>query len=299
MKQFTIIILLALLCFLGAFGPIGAPTVRSGGPLWYVSGFLCQLLKTGQTISYRSGDDGDLEKGIAKDYTVLSTGQYSGATNIVINGKTHALSNNCVKDNRTGKMWARYVPTADIGPANDGQLFWKQWTLAANSCTFASGAKTITAAAGTPYSTGALCAGRKVTISGTTNNNGVVTVATISTTVITTVEALVDEGPVAASFATLDDLIWDALAQANANSLGGHNDWRIPNSFELYSIVNLGACNPTIDTTAFPSTPRAYHWTASTNPCYTDYAFDVHFIDGNVTYGGKETAKYHVRLVRG
>lgn len=34
---------------------------------------LTSLLVTGQTISYADGDDGDLEKGIEKNYTVLTT----------------------------------------------------------------------------------------------------------------------------------------------------------------------------------------------------------------------------------
>ena len=256
-------------------------------------------LKTGQTTSYATGDDGDLELGVARSYTVYTAGQYSGTSNIVINGKTHALSNNCVIDNRTGLMWARYVPTADIGPAANGQLFWEQWTLAAESCTFATAGDTITAAAGTPFSTAALCIGRKITISGTTNNNGVVTVTNITTSVITVAENLTDEGPVNTTFATLDDLIWDALNQANANSLGGYTDWRIPNYLELPTIVDLGNYNPCIDTTTFPSTPASYHWTASTRPVPTSYAFSVNFSYGDVVSFNKQTGKCYVRLVRG
>lgn len=82
-----------------------------------------QLLKTGQTTQYNSKeDDGYFEKGVAKSYTVLSAGQYSGTVDIVLNAKTHALSNNCVKDNKTKLMWARYVPDGDIGPDSDGNL---------------------------------------------------------------------------------------------------------------------------------------------------------------------------------
>lgn len=183
------------------------------------------LLKTGQTTMYHAGDDGDLEKGVAKDYTVLTTGQYSGTTDITINGKTHALSNECVKDNNTTLMWARYVPNADIGPDNNGNLFW------------------------------------------------------------------ID--------ATNGEDIWSFVDQANANNLGGHNDWRVPNHFELVSILNIGVYNPTIDTTAFPSTPATYHWTSSTNPGTSTYAFLVNFDDGIVYNYNKAANKYYVRLVRG
>ena len=263
---------------------------------------ICAPLKTGQTTSYETGDDGDLELGVSKKYTALTTGQYSGTSNIVINGKTHALSNNCVKDNRTGLMWARYVPTADIGPSTDGNLFWQQWTLGPETdISFTSGTKIINSVAG-DFNTSALCVGRKVAITGAgeAGNNQTVTVTAITANNMTVSEAIVDEAAGASvSLATVDDLIWDALAQANANSLGGYNDWRIPNYFELVSILNLGTCSPAIDTTVFPSTPSSYHWTASTHPCYSSSALYVYFNDGLVYYYLKQQVKWYVRFIRG
>ncbi len=38
------------------------------------------LLKTGQTSVYHAGDDGSYQKGVVKNYTVLSTGQHTGTT---------------------------------------------------------------------------------------------------------------------------------------------------------------------------------------------------------------------------
>jgi hypothetical protein len=263
---------------------------------------ICAPLKTGQTVSYATGDDGDLERGVSKNYTILTTGQYSGTSNIVINSKTHALSNNCVKDNRTGLMWARYVPTADIGPSADGKLFWEQWTLGPKTdISFTAGTKIINSVAG-DFNTSALCVGRKVAITGAgeAGNNQTVTVTAITANNMTVSEAIVDEAAGASvSFATVDDLIWDAIAQANANSLGGYSDWRVPNSFELYSIVNLGNCNPAIDTTVFPSTPSSYFWTASTDPCNSSLAFYVGFNHGHVLYNNKQQHKYYLRFVRG
>ena len=260
----------------------------------------CRLLKTGQTTSYATGDDGDSELGVPKDYTVLSIGQYSGTSNIVINGKTHALSNNCVKDLRTGLMWARYVPTADIGPAADGKLFWEQWPLGPKTdISFANATGIINSVAGN-FSTDALCVGRKFTVSGSGSNDGTYTVTGITANNITVAEALADEvAGASVSFATVDDLIWDALDQANANSLGGYSDWRIPNYLEMLSIVNLGNCNPAIDATVFPSTPATHHWTASTRPCGSSSAFFVDFNDGDLYSGNKQANKYYVRFVRG
>ncbi len=84
------------------------------------------LLKSGQTTSYGSGsgiDDGGYEVGIAKSYTVLTTGQYSGTTNIVVNGKTDTHSNACIEDVETGLMWSRTV-SASVGPTSTGALPW-------------------------------------------------------------------------------------------------------------------------------------------------------------------------------
>ena len=87
----------------------------------------CLPLATGQTVQHSGEkDDGYYEKGVSRRYVVLDSGQYSGSEDIVLNAKTHTLSNNCVIDKRTGLMWTRYVPTADIGPDNNGRLYWKE-----------------------------------------------------------------------------------------------------------------------------------------------------------------------------
>ncbi len=46
-------------------------------------------------------------------------------------------------------------------------------------------------------------------------------------------------------------------------SLGGQSDWRLPSQIELVSIIDFGASDPAIDTTAFPDTPKDWTWTAS------------------------------------
>jgi len=73
------------------------------------------LKKTGKTVSYHAGDDGDLEKGVASSYTILNTGQYSGTVDVTMGGNTVAISNNCIQDNVTGLMM-----TVDISPVGIG-----------------------------------------------------------------------------------------------------------------------------------------------------------------------------------
>ena len=260
------------------------------------------LLETGQTTKYHDDDDGDLELGVAHSYTVLTTGQYAGNVTVTINGKTYAFSNACVRDNKTGLMWARTVPQSDIGPATDGKLFWEQYTVTGETCTCNATNKTITADAGAPFSTGALCAGRKVAVTGSAlGNNATFTVASISTSVITVSEAVTDEASVSLDFATVDDLIWDLVDQANSGSgVAGYTDWRIPNRKELESITNIEEYNPAIDTTVFPSTPASQHWTASTyTNCTPPASWYVNFNDALVNTSYNYKNKYYVRLVRG
>ena len=267
----------------------------------YTSKIEANLLKTGQTISYHAGDDGDLELGLASCYTVLTTGQYAGSTNVTINSKTHMTSNACVQDNRTGKMWHREVIPSDIGPATDGKLFWDQYTLDAETCTCNAAAKTITADAGTPFSTGALCVGRIFTIVGSVlGNNGTFTVTNITTSVITVSEDVVNENSISLDFATVDDLIWDLVDQANANSLAGYTDWRMPNFTELKSIIIVNN-DYMIDSTIFPSTPTEGYWTSTSHWASGGLmqAWYVRFMWGtHIGHSNKKTIKYHIRLIR-
>ena len=85
---------------------------------------LAWLLATGQLTQYGGYlDDGYYRKGIAKSYTVLTAGQYSGSTNITLNGKTDAHSNACVYDNNTHLMWSR-TSSGSVGPNSNGTLPW-------------------------------------------------------------------------------------------------------------------------------------------------------------------------------
>lgn len=189
-----------------------------------------QLLKTGQLTSYGSGagvDDGALKKGIAKSYTVLSTGQYAGNTNITINSKTDAHTNACVMDNNTGLMWSRAY-SASVGPASNGLLPW-----------------TTTGSGGTA------------------------------------------EG------------IFPYVAAANAASLSGYTDWRIPNVYELLSIADYEAPNGVPNPTAFASWGTVVVWTASTWMTATTQAYYVDLSDASLRNLTKTNANGVAALVRG
>ena len=184
-------------------------------------------LVTGQDTQYSGmDDDGLLQKGIARSYTALTTGQYAGTTNITVNAKIIAMENACVTDNNTGLMWMAYTPDSDIGPGNDGKLYWYKAADTENIFAFCTA--------------------------------------------------------------------------ANAASLAGHSDWRVPNIFELFSLVveDAGIGAPFIDTTYFQCL-SSYYWSSTTCPDDTARALRVGFDNGYVYGPGKAASLYYVRLVRG
>jgi len=92
--------------------------------------------------------------------------------------------------------------------------------------------------------------------------------------------------------------IFQYCAAANTASLGGYADWRVPNDIELANLRNMEAHNVLPDSTAFPSWPSSYVWSATTRPTLTSYAMIVNFLNGYVHYNVKSTA-YLAALVRG
>lgn len=89
------------------------------------------------------------------------------------------------------------------------------------------------------------------------------------------------------------------VADVNAVSLCGHNDWRMPTLPELHNLVDRGIASPgpTIDTSYFPNTPGEHYWSASPSAVNTANTWHVNFDSGD---GGQASraASLHVRLVR-
>ena len=106
---------------------------------------------------------------------------------------------------------------------------------------------------------------------------------------------------------------WNKLVDAaNSEQLCGFSDWRVPDLYELASLVrcrggsyqNLDkSCSgsyqkPTIDTKYFPNTQSSRYWSASP---YADYSYDAWlllFYNGYDYYGYSRDRYNHVRLVR-
>ena len=89
-----------------------------------------------------------------------------------------------------------------------------------------------------------------------------------------------------------------ALALCDSLEWGGYDDWRLPDEYELHSIVNYGEGVGTIDGAAFPESPSYYFWTSSTSASDEAKAREVVFENAGFLSASEKTFTDNVRCVR-
>ncbi|MGM0563997.1 MAG: DUF1566 domain-containing protein [Pseudomonadota bacterium] len=99
-----------------------------------------------------------------------------------------------------------------------------------------------------------------------------------------------------------DSLTWDqAFGEVQTANSGsgtlGYDDWRLPNTKELVSILEQRCHQPYINEAVFPSTPSGLFWTSSPKMFSDVTGWYVGFKDHGLRTNGKG-APYNVRLVR-
>lgn len=253
------------------------------------------LLKTGQTTQYSSeADDGSYEKGIAKAYTVLSTGAQSGTSNIDL---LHLTATDI----------SFTAATKTIAQVAAGLAMFKTGeTIVITGSVSNNGTYTIATGgvAGEIVTTEALvgeAAGASVSIAKREahSNNCVLDQNTglLWSRYVSAVMGTAGTGTMPWTGQLYD--IFQYAAAANVASLGGYTDWRVANKSELYSIEDSEAATGVPDSTAFPSWPAASIYSATSVPAGTTLAFAVGFAGDIGAQATKTTDIYRVALVRG
>jgi len=94
----------------------------------------------------------------------------------------------------------------------------------------------------------------------------------------------------------------EAESYCNTLSLGGYDDWRLPESHELFNLVDHSASNPPFNSTYFANTVDAEYWWSATQRA--DGQANYWAVNAGGGIGPKpeseaQTRSYYVRCVRG
>ncbi len=86
-----------------------------------------------------------------------------------------------------------------------------------------------------------------------------------------------------------------ALAHCGSSTYGGHNDWRLPDINELFSLVNVGIRAPASE---FPGMPSLVFASSTTVVGLPSSAWVVNLSDGSTNGADKSSTNFAVRCVR-
>jgi Protein of unknown function (DUF1566) len=108
-----------------------------------------------------------------------------------------------------------------------------------------------------------------------------------------------DDCCVSATFTNLWSETRREVRARNETLYFGHSDWRLPNRYELESLLAVNsALAPTIDSVAFPNTPNDRFWSSTTHTLDPTRAWTVSFTNGFVERDMKNGGRPG-QLVRG
>jgi hypothetical protein len=89
----------------------------------------------------------------------------------------------------------------------------------------------------------------------------------------------------------------DYIRTLNSQIYGGFTDWRVPNVYELATLLNMNDANG-IQSKFFPNTMQGGYWTSTTYAGNSQKAWHISFVTGKNAYDDKSKSMY-IRAVRG
>lgn len=260
----------------------------------------CRVLKTGQTTQYSSElDDGFYQKGVAKAYSVLTAGQYSGTTNVdLIHYTAATISFDAgTKEIRDSANGMALFKTGDIIVVTNS---------ASNNGVFTVATGNVAAKAVVTEAIADEAAGANVSIAKreSKSNNCVLDVNT-------GLMWLRDPSNYPAKMGAASDgkMEWTGVAYdifaycaaCNTASVGGYADWRVANRYCLETVLDCETPTSYPDAAAFPNWPAglANIWSSTALPIGPTYAYYMSCQYGSIAYYTKTTLACYTMLVRG
>ncbi len=81
---------------------------------------------------------------------------------------------------------------------------------------------------------------------------------------------------------------FDFIKTMNAEKHARHNDWRLPNRRELFSLITFDRHSPALpDGHPFRNVFQGWYWTSTTSAMHDDQAWHVHLMGGRMFWGSK------------
>jgi len=91
----------------------------------------------------------------------------------------------------------------------------------------------------------------------------------------------------------------NAITYANGLTFATFSDWRVPNIFEIYSLLNFGA-TPLVYSSFFSNIQTGdFYWSNTTNPNDSLTAYGVKFVNGWIQHLTKTTSRYLICVRKG
>ena len=91
---------------------------------------------------------------------------------------------------------------------------------------------------------------------------------------------------------------YEALTNCKELNYAGHNDWRLPNTKELETLIDYSKKDPSIDGNKFPNTQNGNYWSGSITNHGCDNQYDPNFGNGTKGWDQDKNKKKYVRPVR-